>query len=110
MGTAAAALVVVVAQTVAENGTPLRWAEYDAGQSAAFLVAQAHAGGLASHQMGGFDAAAISDAFALDASLTPITVIAVGALGDLDSAPEEVRARETTRSRRPAADSLILNA
>lgn len=107
----AGALVVVLTQTVREDGTPLRWAEYDAGQSAAFFVAQAHAEGLHAHEMGGFDAAALADAFALDPALTPLTVIAVGALGDPEKASDELRRREAApRTRRPLTDTLLLDA
>jgi len=108
---AASALVVVLARTESEDGTPLRWAGYDTGQAAAFFVAQAHASGLYAHQMGGFDRSALATAFDLDAALDPMTVIAVGALGDVDAASEELRAREAApRPRRPVAESVILDA
>jgi nitroreductase len=108
---AAGALVVVLAETATADGTPLRWAEYDAGQSAAFFVLQAHDAGLATHQMGGFDRAAISRDFALDPTTEPLAIIAVGAAGDPASAPADVRDREAApRTRRPLADSLIVNA
>lgn len=106
----AGALVVVAAETVREDGTPLAWAEYDAGQAAAFFVVQAHAAGLYAHQMGGFDRAALSAAFDLDATVVPLAIIAVGALGDVTGASEELRAREAApRTRRPIADSVILS-
>lgn len=107
---AAGALVAFVAESE-RDGQPLAWAEYDAGQAAAHFTIQAHASGLATHQMGGFDRAAIAEAFELDRALTPITVIAVGALGDLRAASDEVQARESApRTRRPLAESVLIDA
>ncbi|MEN2738796.1 nitroreductase family protein [Microbacterium sp. X-17] len=107
----AGALVVVLAQKTRDDGTPLRWAEYDAGQAAAFFIAQAHASGLFAHQIGGYDHAAVADAFALDDDLTPLTVIAVGALGDADTASDDLRERETApRTRRPVSELVLLDA
>jgi nitroreductase len=107
----AGALVVVLAELETADGTPLRWAEYDAGQAAAFFVVQAHAAGLHAHQIGGFDRAALREAFELPASLEPLAIIAVGALGDPDRASDELRTRESApRSRRPIEESILLDA
>jgi nitroreductase len=103
----AAALVVFAANT-SVDGQPLPWATYDVGQAAAFFTIQAHASGLFTHQMGGFDRAAIAAAFGFDADVTPITVMAVGALGHVDEASEALRERELApRTRRPVAASVI---
>ncbi len=103
----AAALVVFAAVTSAD-GTPLPWATYDTGQAAAFFTVQAHASGLHTHQMGGFDRDAIARAFGFGDDVTAVTVMAVGALGDLDTAPDAVRERETApRTRRPVAESVL---
>lgn len=108
---AAGALVVVLAETAGDDGSPRPWAEYDAGQASAYFSLQAHDAGLHTHQMGGFDRAVIAREFALDETTVPLTVIAVGALGDPDTAPDDIRARETApRLRRPLADSLIVDA
>ncbi|WP_345800837.1 nitroreductase family protein [Microbacterium sp. AZCO] len=105
----AAVLVVFIAETE-RDGNALRWAEYDAGQVAAHFTVQAHANGLSTHQMGGFDHEAIAAGFGLDAALLPITVMAVGELGDIRQASEELQARENApRLRRPVAESVIVN-
>jgi nitroreductase len=105
----AGALVVFVAETE-RDGKPMRWAEYDAGQVAAHFTVQAHANGLSTHQMGGFDAAAISEAFGLAPEFVPITVMAVGELGDIRTATPELQARENApRLRRPIADSVLVD-
>jgi nitroreductase len=106
----AGALVVVLAETVGEDGRPLAEARYDAGQAAAYLTLQAHADGLVVHQMSGFDQAAVSHAFGLGTDLTPLTVIAVGTPGDAAGADEAVLARENApRTRRPVTESVLVN-
>jgi nitroreductase len=106
----AAALIVFVAETT-RDGKPMTWALYDTGQVAAHFTVQAHAEGLATHQMGGFDGAAISEAFGLDENFTPITIMAVGSLGDSSAAHEKLVERENTpRARRPIGESVIVDA
>lgn len=105
----AAALVVFVA-TTEQDGKALRWAVYDVGQAAAHFTVQAQADGLATHQMGGFHADRIAEAFGLTAEQRALTVMAVGPFGDPDAAPDELLARENTpRERRPVAASLLVD-
>ncbi|MFC7925685.1 nitroreductase family protein [Microbacterium laevaniformans] len=105
-----AAALVVFASAAALDGKPLPWAAYDTGQAAAHFTVQAHASGLHTHQMGGFDRDAIAQAFGFGDDLVAVTVMAVGALGDIDAAPEALRERELApRARRPIAESLIVN-
>ena len=104
-----AAALVVFASAAALDGKPLPWAAYDTGQAAAHFTVQAHASGLHTHQMGGFDRDAIAAAFGFGDDLVAVTVMAVGALGDIDAAPEALRERELApRARRPIAESLIV--
>ncbi len=107
----ASVLLVAVAQTATDDGSPMHFGQYDTGQAVAHFTVQAHAGGLSTHQMGGFDRAAVKSAFDLPESFAPLTVIAVGALGDVDNAPEDLRGREDApRTRRSAAESVLVNA
>lgn len=107
----ASALVVFLTETVRENGDPLPWAVYDTGQAAAYFTIQAHAGGLATHTMGGFDRDAIASAFDLEARFGAIAVIAVGEFGDPASVDEKMRERESApRTRRPIAETLVVDA
>lgn len=107
----ASVLLVAVAQTATDEGSTLHFAQYDTGQAVAHFTVQAHAGGLATHQMGGFDRAAVKEAFDLPENLTPLTVIAVGALGSFNEASDELRAREDApRTRRATADFVLVNA
>ncbi|GAA3026863.1 nitroreductase family protein [Microbacterium dextranolyticum] len=105
-----AAALVVFAAAASLDGKPLPWAAYDTGQAAAHFTVQAHASGLHTHQMGGFDRDAIGAAFGFGDDLAAVTVMAVGALGDIDTAPEALRERELApRTRRPIAESLLLD-
>ena len=106
----AGALVVAAATTTTEDGSPMHFAQYDTGQAVAHFTVQAHAGGLATHQMGGFDRAAVKSEFDLPESITPLTVIAVGVLGSLDDVSDELRSRESTpRTRRAITESVLVN-
>jgi nitroreductase len=104
----ASALVLVAAEIADETGAARSHAFYDTGQAVAGLVAQAQAEGLATHQMGGFDAAGAVEAFALPANLAPVVVVAVGRHDVEAVLPEPLAAREIApRARRPL-DELLL--
>ncbi|GAA1701875.1 nitroreductase family protein [Microbacterium sediminicola] len=106
----AGALVIFVAETE-RDGVALPWAAYDTGQAAAHFTIQANADGLATHQMGGFEAAALANEFDLPATMQPLTVVAIGAFGDVDAASDELQQREATpRTRRPLADAVLVYA
>lgn len=97
-----ACLIVNVAKMVTDDGSPEKWAPYDVGQAAAHLTIQATAMGLASHQIGGFDADAMRAALDLDDHHTPWAVIAVGPHGDPSRLPEKLQERENApRVRKP---------
>jgi nitroreductase len=105
---AASALILVAARTTADNGTPRPLALYDTGQAVASLVTQAQAHGLAAHQIGGFDHAAISDAFGLDDNLTPVVIIAVGRVDPDAELPGHLAAREMAPRTRHSVSDLLL--
>jgi nitroreductase len=104
----ASALVLVAARTVVDDGSPQAWAWYDTGQAVAALVTQAQADGLSVHQMGGFDAAAVRAEFGLDATLTPVVILAIGRRDGTADLPEPLAAREAApRTRQPVGDLLL---
>ena len=99
---AAAVLIVAAAEVVDAEGHERRWATYDLGQAVAHLTIQAHHDGLHAHQMGGFDPDGLRQAFDLEERFEPVSVTAIGVLGDPDSLPDRLRERESApRSRRP---------
>ncbi|MGO3886270.1 MAG: nitroreductase family protein [Mycetocola sp.] len=106
----AGALVVAIAQVVDDNGRPNPTAHYDLGQAVAHLSVQAHAEGLVTHQMSGFDAAAAVNSFGLPDSLLPVSVIALGHLGDPAQLTEQLQERETApRVRRSLGDTVLVS-
>lgn len=104
----ASALVVNVAVTESADGSPMRWAEYDLGQAVAQFSVQAHSEGLHVHQMGGFDAAAISEAFGLEERMRPVSVMTIGKLGAPEQLADELRERELAPRSRTAVEELLL--
>lgn len=104
----AAVLIVAVAETNAPDGSPLPWAVYDLGQAVAHLSVQAHHDGLYVHQMGGFDRDALRGAFGIEDRFEPVTVVALGPIGDAADLPEALQEREAApRVRRPLSESLL---
>ncbi|MCK2023740.1 nitroreductase family protein [Microbacterium sp. kSW2-24] len=107
----AAVLVVAVAETATEDGTPITHALYDLGQAVAHFSVQAHHEGLLVHQMSGFDPEAVREFADLEPRFSAVTVFAVGEFGDVTALPEVLQQRETApRVRRPIAETVILSA
>ena len=107
----AAVLIVAVAELETEDGRPQTHAVYDLGQAVAHLSVQAHHDGLVVHQMSGFVPEQIRALVDLDPRFAPITVIALGELGDIAALPEPLQQREVApRVRRPLAESIIASA
>lgn len=104
-------LIVALAETADAAGKPLSWASYDLGQAIAHLSVQAHHDGLFVHQLGGFDRDPLRVAFDLPEGLEPVTVIALGDLGNPADLPAALQEREAApRVRRPVAESVLLDA
>ena len=104
----AAVLIVNIAETADAEGKPRPWARYDLGQAVAHLTVQAQHEGLHTHQMGGFDAAALHAAFDLADNLEVVSITTIGVLGDLDALPEPLREREVAPRLRKPLDELVV--
>lgn len=105
---AASALVVNLAVTQTEDGSPLRWAEYDLGQAVAHLTVQAQSEGLYVHQMGGFEVDKLRESFELDEKLAPVSVMSIGQIGTPDQLPEPLKEREVAPRERIAVEDLVI--
>jgi hypothetical protein len=90
---------------VEADGTPRRWAVYDAGQAAAHLTAQASALGLSVRQTGGFVPANLP---ALPEHVTPLVVVAVGVPLADDRIPADHPATRLGPRARRSLDELLL--
>ena len=104
----AGVLIVALAETIDETGKERPWAKYDVGQAVAHLTVQAHHDGLHAHQMGGFEADGLREAFGFDKRFAPISVTALGVLGAPEDLPEALRERELAPRSRTDLDELLL--
>ncbi len=101
-------LVLAVARTERQPGVANPFAFYDVGQAVAHLSIQAHAMGLHVHQMGGYDAAKVRQAFALPEGYAPVTITAIGYQGELSQLPDDLRERELqVRTRKPLSEFVF---
>ena len=104
----AGVLIVNLAEVVDADGNERPWAKYDLGQAVAHLSVQAHHDGLFAHQMGGFVADGLRAAFEIPERFAPISVTALGTLGEPDALPEPLREREVAPRVRIALDEILL--
>jgi nitroreductase len=101
-------LVCIAASTVTPKGEPAKTAAYDTGAAAMALVLQAHALGLATHQMGGFDRDAFRQAFAIPEDIQLISMVAIGHFGDAGLLDDALREREAApRARKPLGETAF---
>ena len=103
----AAVLILNIAEIADADGRPRPWARYDLGQAVAHLTVQAQHEGLHTHQMGGFDAAALHAAFDLADNLEVVSITTIGVLGDIDTLPDVLREREVAPRQRKPLDELV---
>jgi nitroreductase len=97
-------LIGVFANTLTPKGETNRTAAYDAGAAAMSLVLQAHAMGMAAHQMSGFDPDKLREAFGIPQDVQVLTLISIGFKGDPAQLDDVLREREMApRSRLPAS-------
>ena len=105
---AASALILVCADEGEDERTAL-YSGVDAGAAMANLIIEAVSRGLIAHPMAGFDVDGARAAFALDAGLRPLMIIAVGILADYVRVPEEIAERDRRPRERLALEQVVLN-
>ncbi|WP_194420810.1 nitroreductase family protein [Microbacterium abyssi] len=104
-------LIAAFAEETDADGNPRPWAQYDLGQAVAHLSVQAHADGLFVHQMGGIERDALQALPGVEDRFTPVSVIALGEIGDASTLSEKLQQREVApRARRPLAETVIASA
>lgn len=103
-------LILAFAHTqFATNGNPNRYAFHDVGQAVANLSLQATALGLTLHQMAGFKAEEARAAFNVPDDWQPVSVIALGYPGDMESLSEGLREREIAQRERKSLDTFVFS-
>ncbi len=102
-------MLSVACMNFEDDGKPNRHAFHDTGLAAENLVLQATAGGLAAHQMAGFDVEKARIDLRIPSGFEPVAMIAVGYPGDPAVLPERLRERELRpRIRRPIQEWTFL--
>lgn len=106
-------LMLTVAKTMTgsgqpNGGQPNRHALYDVGLAVANLTVQAATLDLFVHQMAGFYPEKARELFAIPEGYEPVTMVAVGYLGDPETLNEIMRERELSpRVRRPLQEFVF---
>lgn len=90
--------------------TENRYALHDLGLAVGNLTVQATASGLFLHQMAGFSADKAKAAFEIPEPYKPVSVIALGYLGDDEGLPEGLRERERAPRERKALTEIAFEA
>jgi nitroreductase len=106
----AAGALVVVCTDEGEDERTARYAMVDTGAAIAQLTIEAVSRGLIAHPMAGFNADGAREMFGIPHDVRPIAVVAVGSLGDYDSAPPEIVERDAQgRGRLPLEDVAFVS-
>jgi nitroreductase len=107
-GTAPVLILSVAKATMTKDGSENSHAQHDTGAASANMCLQAAALDLYMHGMAGFDKAKANDSFRLPSDYAPITVWALGRLGDVRSLPDFLQQMETApRSRKDLSDFVF---
>jgi nitroreductase len=89
------------------NGEPNRHAFHDVGQAAANLALQAHALGLAVHQMAGILPDKARQIFDIPEGYEAVAGIAIGYPGEPHTLPDQLKQRELEPRQRKPLDSFV---
>jgi len=100
-------MITVAKQHFDHNGQPNRHAFHDVGLAVGNLVVQATAMDLVVHQMAGILPEVIRECFSLPSGYEPVTGLAIGYQGDLNTLPEEIRERERAPRSRKALQDFV---
>jgi nitroreductase len=100
-------IITVAKQHFDHNGQPNRHAIHDVGLAVGNLVIQATTMDLFVHQMAGILPEVIRESFSLPSGYEPVTGLAIGYPGDLNTLPEEIRERERAPRSRKALQEFV---
>jgi nitroreductase len=102
-------VLLVTKKSFTRNDKPNDFAEYDLGQTAAYLSIQAMKEGLFTHQMAGFNRIDARDSFAIPDEYILKTVMAIGYYGDANNLPDDMRKTELGPRSRKALSSVVFD-
>jgi nitroreductase len=101
-------VMTFVATRFTKTGEQNPWVRHDLGLAVGNLTMQASTMKLYVHSMAGFSIDKAREAFALPPEIEPVTVIAVGYLGDPAQLPEPLATREGAAQERKTLAELLL--
>ncbi len=102
------ALIITLSRTrFLHNGNQNRHAFYDTGMAVGNFLCQATAMDVYVHQMAGFSTEKVKNYFSLPDDIEPVTMMAVGYLGDGVSLKPELLKRDETRRPRKAVNEIV---
>lgn len=107
--TAPVLIMTLVKPLFESSQQPNKWALHDLGLAIGNLTTQASTLGLFVHNMGGFSSKRARALFNLPADVEPVTMIAVGYLGDPDQLAADYRDLELREQQRKPLDELIVS-
>ena len=100
--------ILFARRSFARSSKPNRWAGHDCGAAWVSLAFQARMLGLYAHAMAGFSQAKAYELLSVpEEEYEAMTAIAIGAYGDRDALPEDIREREKPNTRKPLAQVAI---
>ncbi|WP_037576194.1 nitroreductase family protein [Sporocytophaga myxococcoides] len=102
-------ILTLVKKHYTRNGSENTSRHYDLGQSVAYLSIQATNEGLFLHQMGGFSREKAIENLQIPEEFEPVTVIALGYKGDLNSLPPNLQEREKQMVNRFPINELVFS-
>lgn len=108
--TAPLLMLTLVEPNFASNGKPNPWARHDLGLAIGNLTTQASSMGIYVHNMGGFSTDKVNENFPQLRDLEPVTMIAIGYMGDPSVLSEFNQQREMeVQVRKPLAEIDLSN-
>jgi nitroreductase len=100
-------LVLVIARNnFLKNGKPCRTAQFDTGSAWMSLAVEAHARGITTHGMEGFDYDKARKTLNIPDTFTVLAMVAIGKPGKKEDLPEELKKDEEPSNRRPLSEMI----
>ncbi len=107
-GAAPVLILTIAKKTMTKDGSENGHALHDTGAASVNMCLQASTQGLYVHGMAGFDKTKTSESFNLPSDYVPVTVWAMGYLGDAGTLPDFLQPSETAfRERKPLSELVF---
>jgi len=106
VGNAPLLVLTLAKKSFSHNDKPNRWAWHDVGLAVANMTFQATELDIYLHQMAGFNSGKAVSTFGLTGDYEPVSMIAIGYLGDVDDLPDDVASREDNERVRKPLDQI----